>query len=335
MSTPVLSCTAEEIDATLARAAAVLRAGGLVALPTETVYGLAAHALDAAAVRRIFAAKGRPANNPLIVHVASSEDAARLVTAWPDEAARLAACFWPGPLTLVLPRREQVPDVVAAGGPTVAVRVPAHPVALRLLQVSGLPLAAPSANRSNRLSPTCAEHVLRDLDGRVDLILDGGPAAGGLESTVLDLTSQPPRLLRPGLIDPTSLEAVIGPVQRGRFAAQDSDPALPSPGLLSRHYAPRTPLETVAGSEALRRVAGHLAAGRRVGYVSTDAGERLPAGVVVRHLPVDAAGYAAGLYACLHALDRQGLDCIVLALPPEGDAWLAIHDRLRRASHPG
>lgn len=334
MSTPVLSCTAARIDASLARAAAVLRAGGLVALPTETVYGLAAHALDAAAVRRIFAAKGRPANNPLIVHVAASEDAARLVTAWPDTAARLAASFWPGPLTLVLPRRGLVPDVVAAGGPSVAVRVPAHPVALRLLQVSGLPLAAPSANRSNRLSPTCAEHVLHDLDGRVDLILDGGPAAGGLESTVLDLTGQPPRLLRPGLIDPTALEAVIGPIQRGRFAAQESDPALPSPGLLSRHYAPRTPLETVAG-EAIRRVADHLAAGRRVGYVTTDPGERLPAGVVVRHLPAEAAGYAAGLYACLHDLDRLGLDGIVLALPPEGDAWLAIHDRLRRASHPG
>src|SRR5437660_12869477 len=175
--------------AAIAEAAAVLRRGGLVAFPTETVYGLGGNALDPAAVARIFAAKGRPATNPVIVHVADAAGVPLVAAAWPDPAARLAARFWPGPLTLVLPRRPEVPDVVTAAGPTVAVRVPAHPVARALLRAAGVPVAAPSANRSSELSPTTAEHVLRGLGGRIDLILDAGPCPGGIESTVLDLTS--------------------------------------------------------------------------------------------------------------------------------------------------
>src|SRR5690348_13744143 len=196
----------------IAEAARILRAGGLVAFPTETVYGLGANALDASAVARIFAAKGRPANNPLIIHIADASDVRKVVADWPESAGRLAERFWPGPLTLVLPRCDAVPDAVTAGGPTVAVRVPAHPVAQALVRAAGVPIAAPSANRSMELSPTRAEHVLRGLDGRIDVLLDGGPTAGGIESTVLDLTATPPRLLRPGLIGVAELEAVLGRV---------------------------------------------------------------------------------------------------------------------------
>src|SRR5262245_24196245 len=221
--------------AAVARAAEVVRGGGLVAFPTETVYGLGALALDPAAVGHIFTAKGRPASNPLIVHVAEPGPH-DLAAAWPAAAARLAERFWPGPLTLVLTRTERVPDIVTAGGLTVALRMPAHPVALALLRAVGVPVAAPSANRSTRLSPTLAAHILDGLDGRIDLILDAGPTAGGLESTVLDLTTDPPRLLRPGLVTPAEIEAVVGPVARS--ASTETAGPLPSPGMLARHYAP-------------------------------------------------------------------------------------------------
>jgi L-threonylcarbamoyladenylate synthase len=312
----------------IARAADVLRAGGLVAFPTETVYGLGALALDAAAVGRIFTAKGRPANNPLIVHVADAAAARRVAADWPDAADRLAARFWPGPLTLVLPRGADVPDAATAGGPTVAVRVPAHPVALALLRAVGEPVAAPSANRSSELSPTRAEHALRGLAGRIDLILDAGPTAGGIESTVLDVTATPPRLLRPGLIGPAELEAVIGPVTRGpRTAAA----ALPSPGMLARHYAPRTPLECVANGRD--RVAALLNDGDRVGWLTFGpAPVPSPPGLVALTMPTDAAAYAAQLYDALHRLDGAGVDRIVVDMPPDAEAWLAVRDRLRRAS---
>lgn len=328
--TRVLSCTPANLGEAIAEAAAVLRRGGLVAFPTETVYGLGANALDSDAVSRIFAAKGRPANNPLIVHFADVGQVERVAADWPEQAARLAERFWPGPLTLVLPRREGVPDIVTAGGPTVAVRVPAHPVAQALLAAVDLPIAAPSANRSNRLSPTRAEHVLRDLDGLVELILDGGATQGGIESAVLDLTAHPPRLLRPGLIGPAAIEAVIGPVARQASAAQDTTQPLPSPGMLSRHYAPRTPLELAADDAA--RVKELAAAGLRVGWVSQSAASNPGDGVVQVVLPEDASGYAAQLYAALHELDRCGLDRIVVARPPQGNEWLGVLDRLKRAS---
>ena len=326
MRTPILPCD----NASLARAVEVMRGGGLVAFPTETVYGLGANALDADAVARIFVAKGRPATNPLIVHVATVDQVATVAADWPDDAARLAEAFWPGPLTLVLPKRPAVPDIVTAGGPTVAVRVPAHPVALRLLTLLGLPVAAPSANRSNRLSPTTAEHVFADLDGRIDLILDGGPTPGGLESTVIDVTSRPARLLRPGLIDLAAIERVVGrlarlsvpPESEGR--AKDSVP-LPSPGMLARHYAPRTPLECVEG-DGMPHARELRAAGLRVAHLTRQPlSDSIP-------MPADPAGYAAALYAVLHRLDAGGFDRLLVELPPDEDAWLAVRDRLRRAS---
>jgi L-threonylcarbamoyladenylate synthase len=313
----------------VAQAAAVLRSGGLVAFPTETVYGLGANALDAAAVARIFAAKGRPANNPLIVHAAGPAEAAAVAASWPECAARLAERFWPGPLTVVLPRNPSLPDVVTGGGPTVAVRVPAHPVAQALLRTAGIPIAAPSANRSSRLSPTRAEHVLQDLGGRVEMILDGGPCKGGIESTVLDLTTTPPRLLRPGLVSLAELAAVLGEVRIGNEAAAAA--ALPSPGMLPRHYAPRTPLECVERG-GRPRVEELVREGRRVGWVTRDANALAPPGALLRVLPSDPAAYAATLYALLHELDAAGLERIVVELPPDLPEWLAVRDRLRRAS---
>jgi L-threonylcarbamoyladenylate synthase len=308
--------------------AAVLRAGGLVAFPTETVYGLGASALDSAAVLSIFTAKGRPPNNPLIVHVATAQDAQTVAAKWPESAAKLAAHFWPGPLTLVLPKRPDVPDIVTAGGPTVAVRVPAHPVALALIRAAGMPLAAPSANRSGYISPTRAEHVLRGLGGRIDMLLDAGPVPGGIESTVLDVTTDPPRLLRPGLVSPAQIEAVIGRIVLPAAMAPSGSP-LPSPGMLTRHYAPRTPLE-LAEDDGRARVEELRRAGLRVGWL-TFGGDQLDSVTTVT-MPADPAGYAAALYAALHILDGAAVDRIIVAQPPDAPEWLAVRDRLRRAA---
>jgi L-threonylcarbamoyladenylate synthase len=336
MSTKVMpiSAAAPEADV-IAHAARVLHSGGLVAFPTETVYGLGAVALNPTAVARIFAAKGRPAGNPLIVHVADATDAERLVTAWPEAAARLAERFWPGPLTLVLPKSCAVPDIVTAGGPTVAVRVPAHPVALALLRATGLPVAAPSANRSTCLSPTRAEHVLRDLDGRLELVLDAGPTSGGLESTVLDLTTQPPRLLRPGLVAPGEIEAVIGTIARAAQGTTEVQQPLPSPGMMARHYSPSAPLETVS-NDGWGRVKSLCRSGQKVGWL-TFATPATPEkcslhGLTSIVMPRDPSAYATRLYAVLHALDDHGVERIVVALPPDTEGWLAVRDRLRRAA---
>lgn len=317
----------------VARAAAVLRAGGLVAFPTETVYGLGADALNENAVRRIFEAKGRPPSNPLIVHVAGLEAARQLAADWPASAQALGETFWPGSLTLVVPKKELVPAIVTAGGPTVALRVPAHPVALALLRAASVPVAAPSANRSTRLSPTTAAHVLRDLGGRIDMILDGGPATGGLESTVLDVTTSPPRLLRPGLVTPQEIEAVIGPILRPleRPGALAVAPAR-SPGLMGKHYAPRAALECITG-DARQRIDQLLCEGQRVGWLTFDrAVSHLDPRVTVVVMPSDAREYAAQLYARLHEVDALGVQRIVVELPPDTEEWLAIRDRLRRAS---
>jgi L-threonylcarbamoyladenylate synthase len=310
----------------IARAAEVLRRGGLVAIPTETVYGLGSNALDADAVARIFAAKGRPANNPIIVHIAEPQQVHDLASAWPDAAARLAERFWPGPLTVVLPRREVVPDIVTAGGPTVAIRLPAHPVALALLRACALPIAAPSANRSTELSPTQARHVLRSLNGLIDMILDGGPTQGGLESTVVDVSVSPVRLLRPGLIKQAEIEAIVGPIEQ--VVKPVGAETAPSPGMMSRHYAPRTPLEVTSGTE---RVHGLAAAGKRVAWLVRKEPEAI-AGVRIVRMPADAVEYAALLYATLHALDEEGFDRIIVESLPETGEWLAIRDRLKRAS---
>jgi L-threonylcarbamoyladenylate synthase len=216
----------------ISQAAEILRAGRLVAFPTETVYGLGANALDGAAVQRIFEAKGRPLTSPLIVHVPSIEAARELASVWPREAQLLAEKFWPGPLTIVVPKAPQVPDLVTAGLPSVGLRMPAHPLALELLRATQLPLAAPSANRFTELSPTTAEHVREGLGDRVELVLDGGPCGVGIESTVLSLAGPRPRILRPGAVTQTQIEAVIGPVEVGAGAE--------SPGQHPKHYSPRT-----------------------------------------------------------------------------------------------
>lgn len=315
---------AELIDA----AAAVLRRGGLVAFPTETVYGLGARALDAEAVGKIFKAKGRPAHNPVIVHVADAEQVAQVAGAWPPLAQALASRFWPGPLTLVLPRHERVPLIVTAGGPTVAVRLPAHPVARALLRALGEPVAAPSANRSTELSATTAEHVARNLGAHIDLILDGGPTAVGIESTVLDLVSDPPRLLRPGHITRSQIEEVIGPILHGVEPAPPDQP-LRGPGLLPRHYSPKTRTEYL--NDGATRVRELAEQGSRVGWL-TFHHSALDPQVVAVEMPTDPQAYAARLYAELHRLDQMRLEVIVIDQVPAQEPWLAIDDRLRRAA---
>jgi L-threonylcarbamoyladenylate synthase len=302
-------------------AADVLRAGGLVAFPTETVYGLGADALSPAAVARIYEAKGRPSYNPLIVHAADAEAARALAARWPAEAELLAAAFWPGPLTLILPRAASIPAAVTAGLPDVALRVPAHPVARALLAAAGIPVAAPSANRSTELSPTTAEHVVRSLGERVDVVVDGGPCAVGIESTVITLSSAVPTILRPGSVSADQLRAVIGEVAAGGAKAGG---ALPSPGMMDRHYAPRATLRVFDE--------GTVPSGRTAVLV-IDA-ERHPEGDVVR-MPPDAAAYAARLYAALHEMDDLGYDTVLVQQVPDGPEWAGVRDRLRRAAHPG
>jgi len=319
MRTERLDCD----DAGIARAAALLRRGGLVAFPTETVYGLGALALDGLSVRAIYAAKGRPATNPVIVHVPGAAEAAALAAPWPDSAARLAARHWPGPLTLVVPRAPAVPDEVTAGGGTVGLRAPAHPVAQALLRALGAPLAAPSANTSEHVSPTTAAHVLADLDGRIDAVLDGGPCPVGIESTVLSLAHGAPRLLRPGAVSRDTLEAELGPLASGPPSA---GPAA-SPGQHPRHYAPAGTL-AVAPREALEEALARLPAPRGAivrGPPPIDADATMS-------LPDDPGGFARGLYAALRSLEERGCRSIVVEAAPAGAAWEAIRDRLGRAA---
>ena len=308
----------------IARAARLLAGGGLVAFPTETVYGLGALATDTEAVARIYRAKGRPSTNPLIVHVPDVDSARALAgDGWNNVAEALAREFWPGPLTLVLPRASALAEAVTAGGPTMAVRVPDHPVARELLRACGQPIVAPSANSSGRLSPTLAEHVWADLGDRVDLILDGGPCVAGVESTVVDVTVSPPRLLRPGPISPAKLERVLG----GFAVGPGTEAVSRSPGLETRHYAPRTRLETAgSATAAMSRVEEVRAGGSRALWVSFG----IPGADMV--LPGDPAGAEQALFAALHRLDLLGLDLMVVVLPPDEPRWWAVRDRLTRAS---
>jgi len=287
----------------VARAAELIRAGRLVAFPTETVYGLGANALDAAAVERIFEAKGRPRTSPLIVHVDSIEMARSLASRWPESAERLAQRYWPGPLTLVVPKRATIPDVVTAGLPTVGLRMPSHPLALELIRAAGVPIAAPSANRFTELSPTESGHVPERL---ADYVLEGGPARVGIESTVLSLV-EAPVLLRPGVIPVTELEALIGPIAMG---VDPGAGAHASPGMHARHYRPSTPLYVFEPPPAGK------GAWLRIG----------------REMPSDPREYAAVLYATLHRLDGEGWDWIAVEPPPDTPEWAGVLDRLRRAA---
>ena len=312
------------------QAAEVLRRGGLVAFPTETVYGLGANALDARAVERIYSAKGRPSFNPLIVHVPDEDGARELAAEWPERASRLAKEFWPGPLTLVLPKRPIVPDNVTAGLQSVALRVPANPIALALLRIAATPLAAPSANRSTELSPTTARHVERSLGDRVDLILDGGPTSVGIESTVLDLRGPRAAILRPGVIGARELEALVGSVVAPHEL--EGEAARPSPGMMERHYAPRARLVLFHREDAQRAIdeARSISDRERVGMVlrSVEASGSWE-GV---EMPADAARYAQRLYAALHELDDLGCRVVYVELPPNGPEWAGVLDRLERAS---
>jgi L-threonylcarbamoyladenylate synthase len=335
-------------EAAIARAAALLRAGRLVAFPTETVYGLGANALDPEAVARIYAVKRRPATSPLIVHVASVDVAKSLVADWPETATLLTKNFWPGPLTLVLPvaiappsatahvgadafvrpaepseadrPTRIIPPIVTAGLPTVGLRMPNHPVALALIEAAALPLAAPSANRFTELSPTTADHVRQSLGSEVDLILDGGPCTVGIESTVLSLAGPNPVLLRPGGISRQQLEALIGPIAT---LAEAPAGAHPAPGMHARHYSPRTVLHLTQKGQVPEQGQGiylqlHHAPNRT--------------NIAVLQMPQSAAEYAAKLYDVLHQADNEHHPWIAVDLPPDTPEWEAVHDRLKRAA---
>jgi L-threonylcarbamoyladenylate synthase len=306
-------------------AARLLADGRLVALPTETVYGLAAHALRPDAVDKIYRAKGRPSFNPVIVHVEGMTDARSLTLDWSPRAEVMAERFWPGPLTLVLPSDpSRVPAIVTAGGPTVAVRAPSHPVMRAVLTAAGFPLAAPSANLSEAISPTTAEHVLASLEGRIDLVLDAGRTPQGIESTVLDpLTGE---ILRPGPIERSVIEAILGP-PRGPTR---TDVPIRSPGQFPRHYAPRARL--IVTSDPRDLLAREEQEGKRIVWLSYGPEQCDAAGVEIIELPTLAADYRSQLYASLHQADALLPDLIVVTRPPDGPEWEGVHDRLRRAS---
>lgn len=316
-------------DDHLAEAVRLLREGRLVAVPTETVYGLAATAADPAAVRGIFAAKGRPSDHPLIVHLPDAGHLPRWAQDIPEVARRLAERFWPGPLTLLLRKAPQVDATVTGGRDSIGLRVPAHPVLRAVLQALDGGLAAPSANPYQRLSPTTAAQVLAGLDGRIDAVLDGGPCAVGLESTIVDLTGETPRVVRAGPITRAEIEAALG---REVEMPRQHDAAVP--GNVAVHYRPQTPLRMWDAATLAARLAA-LPADAQVAVMAWGAGLRRPrhAGIAAWvAMPQAKADYARALYATLHALDAAGADEIWLQAPPDDDAWRDVHDRLSRAA---
>jgi L-threonylcarbamoyladenylate synthase len=317
------------------RAAELLRAGEVVALPTETVYGLAANALDEKAVANIFRIKGRSAHNPIIVHVVGMEMARRCAGSFPPVAEYLASSFWPGPLTLVLPRAKEIPDNVTAGGATVGIRWPSHPFIQAVIRECGFPLAAPSANLSNQISPTNAEHVRAQLAGKIPLIVDGGQSQVGIESTVLDLTVSPPRVLRPGMIHAESLAAVCGEIQSPKSEIQSLDSALRSPGLLAKHYSPQAKLVVLNWRDDAELEFKIQNSKLKIEKCFVIAHTRIPAAgrfADVSVMPHDAEAFARALYAELHRCDAAGAELIVVEAPPEAPEWRGIADRLRRAA---
>ncbi len=334
MTAEVLSThTPALFAAAVSRAAELLRAGEVVALPTETVYGLAANALDENAVAKIFQIKGRPAKNPIIVHVTGAEMARRCVASWPAGASRLARAFWPGPLTLVLPRAKEIPGIVTAGGATVGVRWPSHPLIQAVIRECGFPLAAPSANVSSRVSPTNAGHVRRQLGDRISLIVDGGQSQIGIESTVLDLSVTPPQILRPGMIHVESLAAVVENIRNPK--PEIRNPKLKSPGLLAKHYAPKAKLVVLNWRDdadlnsQLSSLNPQLLDCHVIAHTHIPSGENFARVSVIPH---DAEAFARAIYAELHRCDEADADLIVIEAPPESPEWSGIADRLRRAS---
>lgn len=337
------------VDASITAAAAILASGGLVAFPTETVYGLGADAENPAAVARIYEAKGRPSDHPVIVHVAPGADLSHWAEAIPPQAAQLAAVFWPGPLTLILKRAAHIPAIVSGGQDTVGIRCPAHPVAIALLQTfkgGNGGLAGPSANKFGQVSPTKAQHVRDEFgdeleSGLVGMVLDGGQSQVGIESTIVDLSrlaSHGPVLLRPGHISAEQIAAVIGQLPAAPDAA-----APRASGTLDAHYAPATPVLLLAGEHDDSLVGADAGCGDLCGVLNQllNAGRRValihysdvppPASASVR-LPADPAGYAFGLYAALRTMDQVGAELILVEAPPAAAAWLGINDRLRRAA---
>lgn len=315
------------------RAAELLRAGEVVALPTETVYGLAANALDSPAVAKIFQIKGRPAHNPIIVHVASQNMARACAAQWPAAAEKFSRALWPGPLTLVLPRAATIPDIVTAGGATVGIRWPSHPLMQAVIRECGFPLAAPSANLSNQISPTNAEHVRRQLDGRIPLIVEGGQSQVGIESTVLDLTVDPPRILRPGMIHAESL-AAIGEVQNPESKDQNQN-VLKSPGQLKKHYSPKARLLVLNWRDEADLASAIRNSQFAMGKCFVIAHTKVPSGLGATNvsvIPHDAEAFARALYAELHRCDAAGAELIIVEAPPESPEWSGIADRLRRAA---
>ena len=310
--------------AAIQQAVAALRRGELVGLPTETVYGLAADAGNPEAVRAIFALKGRPADHPLIVHIASVAQLSRWARTVPDAARALAEAFWPGPLTLILPRQPEVSDAVTGGQDTVGLRCPAHPVALAVLEAFGGGLAAPSANRFGHVSPTSAAHVRAEFGDALPIVLDGGDCAVGIESTIVEFGAQGPRILRPGQISRAQVEAIIGPVAVGANAASAR-----ASGTLEAHYAPRTPMLLMERTALEAEYRQQEALGQHVQALALDA---LPAHARGMALPAHADAYAHDLYAALRALDAAGGHLLLVERPPQGAAWEAVNDRLRRAA---
>ena len=308
----------------------VLRRGGLVAFPTETVYGLGADAANPEAVERIFVAKGRPRSHPVIVHLAEPAAAKEWAAEGPDFAAAQAAAFWPGPLTLVLPRSDLVPDAVTGGLNTVGLRVPAQPVALELLAACGGGVAAPSANRFGRVSPTRADHVRADLGAAVDLILDGGPCPVGVESTIVDCSGVEPRVLRPGGVPVESLSEVLG-----YKIGMTADPSVRAPGMLASHYAPSARVEVLAPDAVATRAQELVALGVRVGILAPGRMVGLPAGIEALPPTGGAVAYAKCLYQRLREADRRGVEVLLAVPPPERGVGTAVADRLRRAAASG
>lgn len=312
-------------NAELADACAALRRGEVIGLPTETVYGLAGDARNAEALRQIFAIKGRPADHPLIVHLADAMEIDDWANDVPESARKLAAAFWPGPLTMILKRKVNVLDLVTGGQDTIGLRVPNHPVALALLQAFGSGLAAPSANRFGHVSPTTAQHVRDEFADVVPVVLDGGPCKVGIESTIVDLSGDVPRILRPGHIAADAIATVLGvPVGTG---AQQASPRVS--GSLASHYAPDTPAERVSTERLDTLIHQALGSGETIRVLAL---RHLPNGVHGLIMPNDPAQYARHLYAALRSLDGEGAERLLIETPPDQPEWLAIHDRIARAT---